>query len=1061
MAEPKKKSLFAQRMVAQRAGQSSTPASSKLPQDKLQEAFGSKSYIVTSEDANRIHHDNIMKLSNMTNDEIEEERNKLLSNLDSGVLAFLRSRRKFDSTQNPGEVMETENINRDDHPSSTAADSMVPVTEQKDIVEPKIEELPDLSEFAQKYPHMDVIEGEKLQWIGDLPKDKPHPTDPFPARFDFEGVLLPYIDKGEGVLKGLHNHGEEQERPGYTIQELLQLSRSAVLQQRVIALTSLSNIMAKASQYQEAFCEPIHPVLLDADVYLLLRFSLDDPSQRVVMASAGAICNLIVNHTDEVCLDLMMGSPMGLQQPSLGVVIDMKQSEIDELKDTELLKLDIIRGMMRTNILERVRYILDKLQIEPIETKQMLKTLVRMSRHSFEMANAVFSMPHLLDIVFSKLLVDNTSKQFYPEALKLFRVISARSKTLAENILKKYDLVNFLFNFIAGDKAQGHPEAMHLALESFYTWQTFLNYDLGLESFRALIPVLGKLLAMHLEYTGLSSSGSDLEHASAVITTISSVAKVHQDSVMPILSLACQCGLKWINQYSEIDRPSLSASKLVGAVLQLFTLTHSTFDCSNLEHAVENIFKRKALSRSLQQLRKCSWLICGKTVSNIESLPCLGSVPPTLLPDSTLPFVYSLTNFLLTTKNKKLRNSFIKEEELFLYLNRVVESDSFRSLSGHWFARQELCLLVSIVHLYSSCEEGENHRFIHQLAFALMTVVQEGDKYLLADLISDVVFNRKFFQLEVDDINERLHALTLLEEDSHSCIPGKRAVLQIALESMPDIEALYLRELGMTHLRPTWPPPTLTGLLNSTQPAFPSDWIFIPIIRLHQCEGRDKNAETAVSATLKWFIIIEEFSSHLLSYIRPSAKYCRLSCVYLAGPDLFRNVGQLLSIALSYVTDSYRNLDFNDAIPGLSSFYDFFRELLEQYAGVSYCDPVFCRYILVPLAQKHDVKYKKIVWSELAYILRLIRSSPSEVNMEHYLTPTETDSNMLMTYLRAVATGVVKEEWCPILYRMAFHHVASYAASNSDELSTVLRDRIGKLGNAKLKSEFVQFLEQS
>lgn len=61
-------------------------------------------------------------------------------------------------------------------------------------------------------------------------------------------MLLPYIDKGEGVLKGLHNHGEEQERPGYTIQELLQLSRSAVLQQRVIALTSLSNIMAKVRE---------------------------------------------------------------------------------------------------------------------------------------------------------------------------------------------------------------------------------------------------------------------------------------------------------------------------------------------------------------------------------------------------------------------------------------------------------------------------------------------------------------------------------------------------------------------------------------------------------------------------------------------------------------------------------------------------------------------------------------------------------------------------------------------------------------------------------------------
>ncbi|CAA9993298.1 unnamed protein product [Nesidiocoris tenuis] len=250
----------------------------------------------------------------------------------------------------------------------------------------------------------------------------------------------------------------------------------------------------------------------------------------------------------------------------------MKQSEIDELKDTELLKLDIIRGMMRTNILERVR---------------------------------------------------------------------------------------------------------------------------------ALIPVLGKLLAMHLEYTGLSSSGSDLEHASAVITTISSVAKVHQDSVMPILSLACQCRLKWINQYSEIDRPSAR---------------------------------------------------------------------------------------LLT-------------------------------------------------------------KFIHPIS-----------------------------------------------------------------KEAPD-----------KHFQRGWRSTTLT-----------SDFCMTRI-------------ET------------------LLNFV-----HCPI---------------EIFKIGLNFV------VRFS------------FRELLEQYAGVSYCDPVFCRYILVPLAQKHDVKYKKIVWSELAYILRLIRSSPSEVNMEHYLTPTEMDSNMLMTYLRAVATG--------------------------------------------------------
>jgi hypothetical protein len=64
----------------------------------------------------------------------------------------------------------------------------------------------------------------------------------------FPGFLLPYADDEVNVTKALHHHGEEPERPGYTLQELLKLSRSSVLQQRVLALTTLANILSKVIQ---------------------------------------------------------------------------------------------------------------------------------------------------------------------------------------------------------------------------------------------------------------------------------------------------------------------------------------------------------------------------------------------------------------------------------------------------------------------------------------------------------------------------------------------------------------------------------------------------------------------------------------------------------------------------------------------------------------------------------------------------------------------------------------------------------------------------------------------
>jgi hypothetical protein len=44
-------------------------------------------------------------------------------------------------------------------------------------------------------------------------------------RFDFAGSLLPYDNENISVKAGLHHHGEEPERPGYTLEELLTLVR--------------------------------------------------------------------------------------------------------------------------------------------------------------------------------------------------------------------------------------------------------------------------------------------------------------------------------------------------------------------------------------------------------------------------------------------------------------------------------------------------------------------------------------------------------------------------------------------------------------------------------------------------------------------------------------------------------------------------------------------------------------------------------------------------------------------------------------------------------------------
>lgn len=125
------------------------------------------------------------------------------------------------------------------------------------------------------------------------------------------------------------------------------------------------------------------------------------------------------------------------------------------------------------------RFILTEMKPEPVEVKQLLKTLIRIARHSFELANDVFMYPGLLDavralrmfIVISFFLLLNIliklklfmqsyfffvkvdvrdSSSYYPEALKLFRIIASRSKSLASALYNKYDIQRPIFKFIAG-----------------------------------------------------------------------------------------------------------------------------------------------------------------------------------------------------------------------------------------------------------------------------------------------------------------------------------------------------------------------------------------------------------------------------------------------------------------------------------------------------------------------------------------------------------------------------------------------------------------------------------
>lgn len=109
------------------------------------------------------------------------------------------------------------------------------------VVTPKIDESPcqtmetDLSSIellshpnVHTWPHFDVVESEKLEWMKDIANNLPKlkPGQSYEARFDWKGVLLPYFSPETDGDRELFLHETDAQRPGYTLQELFRLARS-------------------------------------------------------------------------------------------------------------------------------------------------------------------------------------------------------------------------------------------------------------------------------------------------------------------------------------------------------------------------------------------------------------------------------------------------------------------------------------------------------------------------------------------------------------------------------------------------------------------------------------------------------------------------------------------------------------------------------------------------------------------------------------------------------------------------------------------------------------------
>ncbi|XP_075008236.1 RNA polymerase II-associated protein 1 isoform X7 [Calonectris borealis] len=973
----------------------------------------------SEQEAQAIHKENLEKLRSMSEEEILQEQEKLLAQLDSSLVAFLKSRRGGGEGQKKELKMEqnrleefVESLPVAQHGAGSSLSTQESGLEESVRKEEnmKVEITDDDLPVKPKkeWIHMDNVEFEKLEWMKDLPPPRQKKTKKgMQARFSLKGELIP-ADADLPTHLGLHHHGEEAERAGYSLQELFHLSRSQVIQQRTLALQVLGRIVqkARAGEFASSLKGSILRLLLDAGFLFLLRFSLDDAVDNVMAASVGALRALLVSLDDEKYLDWTFSWYQGMAAfPFVPNNEEEEEEEEEELNGTEksqdkklkdenkpdpdVARYDVVKGLLKTRIQHRLRYILEVVRPVPTVVLDILHILTHIARHSSEACSQLLDCPRLIDTIVREFLPTQWDPQVAEPgclltslhgvacatAMKFIRVLASGGRNATARLLNKFEMKSRLSRFIAEDPLDlplPREEAIRLSTEAFRLWAVAAGYGQACDLYRDLYPVLVRILQSLPEllntYRGKSPMIElSVQRATAVVTLLIHVTQTAGYTA----ELQAKLSSNNLEDSEQIPPPPVTWNQVSG--LQPFLET-------SLKKFLQEISQTETW-QTLQPLTTTYVIYLGVYYSACSQQPSVN-------PIDCLEELERLTS-----------------EVLQPLLSQPAIHSMWDLLSEGKAGGPEAADFSDILHLGTSAKLAQPGS-----AAAFFSKATRGA--LLRESYQNLPFIRSCY------VSHFVHLQpTLLR--SQASYQGRNYLIQSML--LPEVKG----------------------------PILPSDWPFFPLISLY---NKVTNAETrgavlnslpldlvnTVTWNLQWVLLLETWRAKTLQSIPAAAKLARLMCVFLTGGDLFleapihRYTAALLSVyCQSKALDS---LNLDAPLPGLASFHDLYISLLEQFEGVSFGDPLFGVFVLLPLQKRFSVHLRLSVFGEHTSILRALGVPLQQfpVPLERYTSPPEDNLNLLRLYFRTLVTGALRHAWCPVLYVVAVAHVNSFIFSQDN-----------------------------
>jgi RPAP1-like, C-terminal len=231
------------------------------------------------------------------------------------------------------------------------------------------------------------------------------------TRFDFDGGVVP---KGAtlSTASGLHHHGDEQERAGYTLAELLHLCQSTVPAQRAMSLSTLAALLARAL-VPGAPEAPVLEEMRDSQLVTVLRVSLDSSNLTIAQAALTCVEALLVNKREQrhlaVLASLRGGWRVLAAQPEREPHADTERAEDDQVgspaHDAEAARNDLVGSLVqRMGLAARLQHLLRAVVPTALFLAlPLFRVLARCARHSRRTAELLAAQEGLVDALLTVL----------------------------------------------------------------------------------------------------------------------------------------------------------------------------------------------------------------------------------------------------------------------------------------------------------------------------------------------------------------------------------------------------------------------------------------------------------------------------------------------------------------------------------------------------------------------------------------------------------------------------------------------------------------------------------